>query len=436
MAALKRKAEPSTASSSDLKKPKKDASLTSFFGAPKTASASLQHATSQSSTAASSQPPLAKFDKEKWVSGLSDEQRKLLKLEIDTLDSSWLAYLREDVVHKDFLELKRFLQREIDSGMKIFPPLEEVYSWLVECLSEFLTHPDREFRSRHTPLNTVKAVILGQDPYHNHNQAHGLCFSVRPPTPAPPSLKNMYIALKNDYPSFTPPPKNGGLLTPWAEQGVLMLNTCLTVRAHEANSHSNKGWEKFTQKVIDMVAKVRGRGVVFLAWGAPAAKRVAKINKAKHLVLQSVHPSPLSAHKGFMNCGHFKKTNSWLAERYGVDAVIDWNLNQPKPIAAPPTSTPIKATEVQKEAEERDGPTTELPERMNGALVNTKDEFDDEEDEDAIEALEAIANSSVNGDAVEVPAETSGEKAEVEEKDVAEIVERAGKSADEVGEEK
>jgi uracil-DNA glycosylase len=224
----------------------------------------------------------------------------------------------------------------------------------------------------------------------------------------------MYIALKNDYPSFTPPPKNGGLLTPWAEQGVLMLNTCLTVRAHEANSHSNKGWERFTQKVIDTVAKVRGRGVVFLAWGTPAAKRVAKINKAKHLVLQSVHPSPLSAHKGFMTCGHFKKTNAWLAERYGVDEVIDWNLDKPKPIAAPrrATMTPVKATETQKAAEEKDGPTTELPERTSGAAVRNKNDFDDEEDEDAIEALEAIANSSVNEDALKESAEPVGEEVE------------------------
>ena len=114
-----------------------------------------------------------------------------------------------------------------------------------------------QFRSRHTPLHTVKAVILGQDPYHNHNQAHGLCFSVRPPTQPPPSLVNIYKALKNDYPSFNPPPKpNSGLLTPWAERGVLMLNTCLTVRAHEANSHKDRGWERFTQKIIDVVAKV------------------------------------------------------------------------------------------------------------------------------------------------------------------------------------
>lgn len=201
-----------------------------------------------------------------------------------------------------------------------------------------------------------------------------------------------------------------------------MLNTCLTVRAHEANSHSNKGWERFTQKVIDTVAKVRGRGVVFLAWGTPAAKRVAKINKAKHLVLQSVHPSPLSAARGFMTCGHFKKTNDWLAQRYGVDGVIDWSLDKSKPIAAPATMKPLKATETQKDAEEKDGPAAELPERTNGAAVRSKNDFDDEEDEDAIEALEAIANSSMNEDAVKESAEPAGEKAEAGKKDVTEAV--------------
>ena len=157
------------------------------------------------------------------------------------------------------------------------------------------------YRSRHTPLDTVKVVILGQDPYHNFNQAHGLCFSVRPPTPAPPSLKNIYIAIAKDYPEFKPPPKNGGLLTPWADRGVLLLNTCLTVRAHQANSHSQKGWEKFTQKVIDIVNKKRTTGVVFMAWGTPAKKRVTGINKELHHILQSVHPSPLSASNGWVS---------------------------------------------------------------------------------------------------------------------------------------
>lgn len=203
---------------------------------------------------------------------------------------------------------------------------------LAENLSHtiFFPFPYRFSRSRHTPLHTVKAVILGQDPYHNINQAHGLCFSVRPPTPAPPSLSNIYKLLKLEYPTtFQPPARKGGLLTPWATRGVLLLNTCLTVRAHEANSHANHGWEKFTQKVIDIVAKQRTRGVVFLAWGSPAQKRVAKVDKGRHCVLTSVHPSPLSAARGFFECGHFRKTNEWLKERYAGDeggGEIDWNL--------------------------------------------------------------------------------------------------------------
>jgi uracil-DNA glycosylase len=188
-------------------------------------------------------------------------------------------------------------------------------------------------RSRYTPFHSVKVVILGQDPYHNVNQAHGLAFSVRPPTPAPPSLKNMYIALGKDYPTFSRPPKNGGLLTPWAQRGVLLLNTCLTVRAHEANSHANRGWERFTQKVIDLVAAKRTRGVVFMAWGTPAGKRVAKVDTKRHCVLKSVHPSPLSAMRGFFDCGHFKKGNEWLVTRYGEGSEIDWDL-QPKPVDA------------------------------------------------------------------------------------------------------
>jgi len=124
---------------------------------------------------------------------------------------------------------------------------------------------------------------------------------VRPPTPAPPSLKNIYIALKKDYPDFKEPPNKGGLLTPWAEHGVLMLNTCLTVRAHEANSHAGKGWEKFTQKVIDVVVKERTKGIVILAWGSPAQKRCMNIKGTRHLVLKSVHPSPLSASRGFVS---------------------------------------------------------------------------------------------------------------------------------------
>jgi uracil-DNA glycosylase len=379
MASTKRKAEPLSGSATDLKKPKKDGSLTSFFGAPKSSPPTSQ--TQKTQTNGTSEPASTpvKFDKEKFISTLSAEQKSLLKLELDTLDPSWLAHLKEEITSPSFLELKRFLAQEIKSGKKIFPPLEEVYSW-----------------SRHTPLHNVRAVILGQDPYHNHNQAHGLCFSVRPPTPAPPSLKNMFIALKKDYPGFVPPPKNGGLLTPWAEQGVLLLNTCLTVRAHEANSHANRGWEKFTQKVIDTVVKVRTRGVVFLAWGTPAQKRCAKITGTKHVVLKSVHPSPLSASRGFFDCQHFKLTNEWLNERYGKGGEIDWSLNKSVPIKESATTGPVKATEDQKVAN-GDGPKTELPER-NGVRKAQADEFEGDDDEDAIEALEELASSSMVGE--------------------------------------
>jgi uracil-DNA glycosylase len=154
-----------------------------------------------------------------------------------------------------------------------------------------------------------------------------MCFSVRPPTPAPPSLKNIYVCLAKDIPGFKPPPNNGGLLTPWADRGVLLLNACLTVRAHEPNSHANRGWEKFTQKVIDLVAERRKKGVVFLAWGAPAAKRVAKVDKTRHCVLLAAHPSPLSAHRGFFDCGHFRKANEWLKGRYGEEGPIGWSLD-------------------------------------------------------------------------------------------------------------
>jgi uracil-DNA glycosylase len=225
----------------------------------------------------------------------------------------------------------------------------------------------------------------------------------------------MFIALKKDYSSFTPPPKNGGLLTPWAEQGVLLLNTCLTVRAHEANSHSNQGWESFTQKVIDNVVKTRTRGVVFLAWGTPAQKRCARITGTKHLVLKSVHPSPLSASRGFFDCGHFRSTNEWLRGRYGVEGEIDWSLNRLVPIKGPAMEEPVKVTEdgATKEpatADRQDerstdakvqGPKTDLPETTTGDRITKKEdsEFDDgEEDEDAIEALEELARSSAVGD--------------------------------------
>ncbi|KAI1298527.1 uracil-DNA glycosylase [Xylaria venustula] len=332
MSSVKRKGDAAATDAS--KKAKTNGSITSFFGAPKTTGAKGGAGGSTSDTAASGNPA-AKFDKAKWVATLTPEQKKHLALEINTLDPSWLALLKDEIVKPEFIALKKFIEGEVRSGQNVFPPSEDVYSW-----------------SRHTPFHTVKAVILGQDPYHNHNQAHGLCFSVRPPTPAPPSLKNMYTALKKDYPSFTPPPKNGGLLTPWAEHGVLMLNTCLTVRAHAANSHQKHGWEAFTQKVIDLVSQKRTRGVVFLAWGKPAGDRVAKVDTKRHLVLKSVHPSPLSASRGFFDCGHFRKANEWLRGRYGEEGEIDWNLH---PDGVPTTSAGEKAAKKEKGEEEGKG---------------------------------------------------------------------------------
>ncbi|KAH6609281.1 uracil-dna glycosylase [Trichoderma cornu-damae] len=340
MSNLKRKAA-TTGNEAEAKKAKANGSIASFFGAvPKPAGA------------ASSASPAAKFNKAKWVEGLTAEQQELLQLEIDTLHDSWLALLKDDVTTKEFLELKKFLNRETAAGKKWFPPKEDVYSW-----------------SRHTPFNEVKVVIVGQDPYHNVNQAHGMAFSVRPPTPAPPSLRNMYIALKKDYPSFVEPANRGGLLIPWADRGVLMLNTCLTVRAHEANSHANRGWERFTQKVIDLVAQKRTRGVVFMAWGTPAGKRVQKVDKQRHLVLLSVHPSPLSASRGFFDCGHFKAANEWLITRYGDDGEIDWALK-------PGNTTKKAIKEAAKEDAEattnREAKSTQESEKEKGEKAQEK----------------------------------------------------------------
>ncbi|KAJ5475038.1 Uracil-DNA glycosylase [Penicillium diatomitis] len=380
--AAKRKADhlSTPATTTDPKKPK-GGSITAFFGVPKPKPKPNALGTQTNGTASaleSSTTRASNFNKEKWVASLTSEQKDLLQLEIDTLDESWLAHLKDEVVTTEFLNLKRFLKKEKEGKVKIFPPEEDVYSW-----------------SRYTPLHTVKAVILGQDPYHNDNQAHGLCFSVRPPTRAPPSLVNIYKGIKKNYPDFVPPPNNGGLLTPWAERGVLMLNTCLTVRAHQANSHAGKGWERFTQKAIDLVARVRSNGVVFLAWGKPAGLRVAKVNKAKHCVLQSVHPSPLSAHGGFFDNGHFKKCNDWLAERYGEDGIIDWSLTPTKKAAGHPPSAPTPVGGAGKEN------STPLTDALNsasaveaakvekaGQLSTSAGAEDDEfDDADALEAL-------------------------------------------------
>ncbi|CAK7567692.1 MAG: uracil DNA glycosylase [Sporothrix epigloea] len=370
MASLKRKAAAELAAAADPKKAKQvqQSSLMTFFNNPKAAPATAMAAASPGpksspsavhKTPASMAPfqPQQKFDKDKWVAKLTAEQQQLLKLEIDTLDKSWLAVLKDELLTPSFLELKRFLSREHMAGKKIFPPPADVYSW-----------------SRYTPFNEVKVVIIGQDPYHNDGQAHGLAFSVKPPIKPPPSLKNIYTALQKDYPGkFQPPPQHqGGLLTPWAERGVLMLNTCLTVRAHEANSHSNHGWEKFTQRIIDLVAQKSTRGVVFVAWGSPAAKRVVKMDETRHLVLRSVHPSPLSAHRGFFECGHFRSANKWLMKRYGAAGEIDWSLQQgSSTIEGLPVTVAAPVAQTGKQVVEDDADKTDVEEESNAPTLKT-----------------------------------------------------------------
>jgi len=169
----------------------------------------------------------------------------------------------------------------------------------------------------------VKVLLLGQDPYHNENQAHGLSFSVLPTQPElPPSLKNIYQELHNDLGIKIP---NHGYLKKWADQGVLLLNTVLTVRAHQANSHQGKGWEQFTDAVIRILNN-EDRPIVFFLWGRPAGNKAAKLNNKKHLILQAPHPSPLSAYRGFFGCKHFSRANEFLVVN-GVSA-IDWSLEE------------------------------------------------------------------------------------------------------------
>ncbi|ODV69042.1 uracil-DNA glycosylase, partial [Hyphopichia burtonii NRRL Y-1933] len=252
------------------------------------------------------------FNKEEWVASLNAEEKQLLQLEIHTLHITWLVFLHKELTKPYFLKLKKFLALESRSGKTIFPPSNKVYSW-----------------SHYTPLPKIKCLILGQDPYHNHNQAHGLAFSVLNPTKPPPSLVNIYKALKIDFPNFEIP--KSGDLTNWAEKGILMLNAVLTVEAHKANSHANQGWETFTEEIIktaiNYFTKEKSSGFVIMAWGSPAQKRVGKFGNLlsqKFMVIKSVHPSPLSAHRGFFDLNVFKKCNEWLQLNHLNP--LDWGL--------------------------------------------------------------------------------------------------------------
>jgi uracil-DNA glycosylase len=219
------------------------------------------------------------------------------------LEDSWLRWLQPEFEQEYMQHLRTFLLREKQAGKQIFPPSKLIFNAL-----------------NSTPFEQVKVVILGQDPYHNPGQAHGLCFSVLPGVAPPPSLLNIYKELQRDA-GFIPP--RHGCLAHWAEQGVLLLNAVLTVEAFKAGSHQGKGWERFTDRIVSTLNEHQDN-LVFMLWGSYAQKKGDHINRDKHLVLQSAHPSPLSAHRGFLGNGHFSRTNKWL-EEHGKSA-IDWQL--------------------------------------------------------------------------------------------------------------
>ena len=216
--------------------------------------------------------------------------------------NDWLAELGDEFKKPYYKALYEFVKQEYNST-QVFPPSEDI------------------FNAFHlTPLSEVKVVIIGQDPYHNVGQAHGLCFSVKPDVDIPPSLVNIYQELHDDLGCEIP---NNGYLVKWAEQGVLMLNTVLTVRAHQANSHHGKGWEQFTDAAI-MALNKQDRPIVFILWGRPAQMKKSMLNNPNHLILQAPHPSPLSAYRGFFGSKPFSKTNDFLKSK-GIEP-IDWQI--------------------------------------------------------------------------------------------------------------
>jgi len=219
------------------------------------------------------------------------------------LAPSWKARIGEYLERPDMQALSAFLRAEKQAGKVIYPPGPDIFAAF-----------------EHTPFDQVRVVILGQDPYHGPNQAHGLCFSVRPGVQVPPSLQNIFKEIQRDL-GIAPP--DHGCLTPWADRGVLLLNAVLTVERGNANSHQGKGWEGFTDAAIDALNRER-EGIVFMLWGSYAQRKGQLIDIQRHRVLKSVHPSPLSAHRGFLGCGHFSAANAYLEEQ--GQAPIDWSL--------------------------------------------------------------------------------------------------------------
>ena len=219
------------------------------------------------------------------------------------ITNDWLDIVKDEFSKPYYKELYQFVLKEYNTHV-VYPPSDDIFNAF-----------------HFTPLSKVKVLILVQDPYHNAHQAHGLCFSVLPDQrEIPPSLQNIYQELKEDLGCFIP---NNGYLKKWADQGVLMLNTVLTVRAHQANSHQGRGWEKFTDAVIEAV-NAQQRPVVYLLWGRPAQSKIPMLTNPGHLILKAPHPSPLSAGRGFFGCRHFSQANAFL-ERNGLEPV-DWQI--------------------------------------------------------------------------------------------------------------
>lgn len=219
------------------------------------------------------------------------------------LEPSWKARIGDYLLRPEMQALANFLRAEKRAGKTIYPPGPEIFAAF-----------------EHTPFDAVRVVILGQDPYHGPGQAHGLCFSVAPGVRVPPSLDNIFKEIQRDL-GFARP--DHGCLTRWADQGVLLLNSVLTVEEGRAGAHANRGWEGFTDAAIAALNRER-EGLVFLLWGAYAQRKGQLIDKSRHCVLTAVHPSPLSAHRGFIGCGHFSAANAWLQSR--GEPPIDWSL--------------------------------------------------------------------------------------------------------------
>ncbi|MDR1076189.1 MAG: uracil-DNA glycosylase [Xanthomonadaceae bacterium] len=219
------------------------------------------------------------------------------------LEPSWKAHVGDWLLRPEMRELSGFLRQRKAAGARIFPPGSQIFS---------------AFGA--TPFDSVKVVILGQDPYHGPGQAHGLCFSVAPGVPAPPSLDNIFKEIEQELGIQRP---DHGCLLPWARQGVLLLNAVLTVEQGRAGAHQGKGWEGFTDHVIETLANER-ENLVFLLWGSYAQAKGKVIDPRRHKVLKAPHPSPLSAHRGFFGCGHFAAANQYLAQH--GQTPIDWAL--------------------------------------------------------------------------------------------------------------